>query len=304
MQAIYLDGFHVIEYSIQDIEDIRKSCDIFGFIYVTENLINHKLYIGQKALTKKWKTYLGSGVMLRRAIKKYGKNNFKRYIINYACDEKELNNMEFIYTKLFNVVENKQWYNIIYGGGFAGLRGIKFSEEHRKNISKAKIGEKNPNYGKKYSEEEKQKMRHRVSGEKNAMFGKCGELSPNYGRKHSEETKKKMSLAALGENNHNYHKTWSKQHRQKYEEYYILHGASTSKETYCYDLDGNFIKAFRNATLAAKFFGLNHSHISSVCRNQFGRCGKYQWRYAKDVNYSKEKIGRYIKNNRIDKEKR
>lgn len=303
MQEIYLDGFYMTEYSVQDIKDIKKSCNIYGFIYITENLINHKLYVGQKAFTEKWRTYLGSGIMLTRAIKKYGKNNFKRHIINYACDEKELNEMEFIYTKLFNVVKNKYWYNLVYGGGFIGLRGMKLSEEHKKKISKAKMGDKNPNYGKVYSEEEKQKMKERFSGDKNPMFGKRGELSPNYGRKHSEETKRKMSLAALGEKNHNYHQTWTDQHRKKYKEFCDLNGNPGSKETYCYDLDGNFIKSFKNANLAAEEFGLNHSSICNICRKQFGKCGEYQWRYAKDVKYSKNKIDKYTRYHKKTKEK-
>lgn len=51
---------------------------MYGFIYITTNHINVKRYIGQRKYDKneKWKTYLGSGIILTRAIEKYGKENF------------------------------------------------------------------------------------------------------------------------------------------------------------------------------------------------------------------------------------
>ena len=47
---------------------------MYGFIYITTNHINGKKYIGQRKYDKqgKWKEYLGSGVVLSKAIKKYG----------------------------------------------------------------------------------------------------------------------------------------------------------------------------------------------------------------------------------------
>lgn len=52
------------------------------FIYKTINLITSKIYIGQH--NGSYKNYLGSGVYLNRAIKKYGRNNFKKEIIEYC----------------------------------------------------------------------------------------------------------------------------------------------------------------------------------------------------------------------------
>ena len=47
--------------------------DPYGFIYITTNLVNGIRYLGQKKFDRIWKTYLGSGSIIRRAIKKYGK---------------------------------------------------------------------------------------------------------------------------------------------------------------------------------------------------------------------------------------
>ena len=48
----------------------------YGFIYITTNMVNGKRYIGQKKFCDGWKTYLGSGKLLKKAIKKYCKENF------------------------------------------------------------------------------------------------------------------------------------------------------------------------------------------------------------------------------------
>ena len=48
----------------------------YGFIYITTNMVNGMRYLGQKKFDRGWKNYLGSGAVLRKAINKYGKENF------------------------------------------------------------------------------------------------------------------------------------------------------------------------------------------------------------------------------------
>jgi len=49
------------------------------YIYKTTNLITKKFYIGKHSSQNiEIDTYLGSGILLERAIKKYGKHNFKK----------------------------------------------------------------------------------------------------------------------------------------------------------------------------------------------------------------------------------
>ena len=50
-------------------------------IYKTTNLINKKIYIGQD--TKNNPNYLGSGKYFKYALKKYGKENFSKEIIEF-----------------------------------------------------------------------------------------------------------------------------------------------------------------------------------------------------------------------------
>ena len=47
----------------------------YGYVYLTTNLVNGKMYVGKKANKYFRPMYLGSGTVLAKAIKKYG-NDF------------------------------------------------------------------------------------------------------------------------------------------------------------------------------------------------------------------------------------
>jgi len=81
----------------------------------------------------------------------------------------------------------------------------KLSPEHRRKLSEANRGEKNPNYGKKASLESRRKNSEAHKGEKNHFYGKhhTSEARKKMseavkGKKCSPETRQKMSEAAKG----------------------------------------------------------------------------------------------------------
>lgn len=78
-------------------------------IYKTTNLINGNFYIGQDS--KNNPNYLGSGTLLNKAIKKYGKENFVKEIIECCDSKQQLNERE-----IFWILELKPIYNIAIGG--------------------------------------------------------------------------------------------------------------------------------------------------------------------------------------------
>lgn len=81
-------------------------------IYKTTNLINGKFYIGKDVKNKN--SYLGSGKILKDAIKKYGKENFKKEILE-ICDSLEtLSEREKFWIK--ELKANEIGYNIAEGG--------------------------------------------------------------------------------------------------------------------------------------------------------------------------------------------
>ena len=53
---------------------------MYGYIYKTTNLLNNKIYIGQKKSNEfLHEKYLGSGKYLLNSIRKHGKENFIIY---------------------------------------------------------------------------------------------------------------------------------------------------------------------------------------------------------------------------------
>jgi hypothetical protein len=59
-------------------------------LYKTTNLINGKTYIGIHQTKNINDGYLGSGLYFLRAVKKYGKENFKREILEFCSSFDEL----------------------------------------------------------------------------------------------------------------------------------------------------------------------------------------------------------------------
>ncbi len=57
-------------------------------VYLIENLINGKKYVGMDS--KNNPKYLGSGTLIVKAIKKYGRENFKKHILEECSSIEEL----------------------------------------------------------------------------------------------------------------------------------------------------------------------------------------------------------------------
>lgn len=84
-------------------------------IYKTTNDINGKIYVGYHYTKNINDSYIGSGKLLKLAIKKYGKENFSKKILYQIDTIEEALRIEFkIVNKLF--IENKNTYNIKIGG--------------------------------------------------------------------------------------------------------------------------------------------------------------------------------------------
>jgi hypothetical protein len=86
---------------------------MYYLVYKTVNKINGKFYIGAHRTNNMNDSYLGSGVALNLAIKKYGIENFFREIIYVAKDESDMFEVE---KQLIaeNIGEN--CYNLMPGG--------------------------------------------------------------------------------------------------------------------------------------------------------------------------------------------
>lgn len=167
-------------------------------VYKTTNKINGKYYIGSHKTKNANDNYLGSGVALKKAIEKYGEENFTKEVL-FIFD-----NPDEMFTKERELVEvGDHTYNLMEGGkgGFDHIdnygdsnpmrnpevvkrvvetakekgsyhtdKKIKSSLENLKKATKANIGKKRPDHSKfmkfqakKMWSENKEKMRDSLS---------------------------------------------------------------------------------------------------------------------------------------------
>lgn len=155
-------------------------------IYKTTNTINNKIYIGKHQTENINDSYLGSGVSLERAIKKYGKEYFIKEILHIFDNEEEMNSKEKeLVTEEF--IKRKDNYNKSLGGeGGSNFKGKKHTDETKQKLSE--IAKKRV-----YSEETRNKIsegnRKRVISEETKL--KLSERAKS--RFCDEESRKKHS---------------------------------------------------------------------------------------------------------------
>lgn len=115
-------------------------------IYKITNLINNKIYIGKDTTSDP--KYFGSGLLIKRAFKKYGSENFIKEVIDTSDDYNELSKKEIHWISLYNSTDRKIGYNISIGGD----GGDTLSNHPDLEIIKEKISKNSPKKGKTYEE--------------------------------------------------------------------------------------------------------------------------------------------------------
>lgn len=155
-------------------------------IYCHTNIINGKRYIGQtsQSLDKRWQNGFGyrEGTYIRKAIDKYGWENFKHEILEEGLTLNEANEREQYYIQLYKSYDAEYGYNLTMGG----RNGVP-NEETKKILSekaKLRVGELNNQYGKHFSDEHKKKLS--ISNRESAMSNpiKCIETGKVYKNAH------------------------------------------------------------------------------------------------------------------------
>lgn len=172
-----------------------------GFIYLIENLIDGKMYIGKKHFwtrrkskkTKRretkesdWKDYYSSSDELQADVKKLGKENFRRIILHLCIYKKQMTYLEQKEQWNRNVLLEDNYYNTNIGGKFF-VREKKIYGAKEKVITK-----KNEKWREVRSENMKgdKNVAKRPEVRKKISEKKAGDKHHNYGKQISETHKK------------------------------------------------------------------------------------------------------------------
>jgi len=170
-------------------------------VYKITNLVNNKIYIGKHQTTDLNDGYLGSGKLLRRAIGKYGVENFQKEILHVFDNEADMNAREReLVTEDFVLQETN--YNLCVGGQ-GGWSYLNYSGNSVNNFENPKTQRKASKLGNESRQtlfDEDPKWAVRYSQKISEGLKKHYEDSDGHftGRTHTEESKIKMSVSSKG----------------------------------------------------------------------------------------------------------
>lgn len=94
----------------------------YHYFYKIENLIDGKFYYGIHSTDNLEDGYMGSGCRLKKAMKIFGKENFKKEIIKYFETREKASEYEALMVTE-NLVRNEECYNIKCGGDYGLTTG-------------------------------------------------------------------------------------------------------------------------------------------------------------------------------------
>lgn len=189
-------------------------------VYKITNKVTNKIYIGitnqgsGARYRHHWQeSRIGEPSPIHRSMAKYGEDNFTLEIIDFADTYDELKEKEKYWIKQYNSTDKSIGYNLTEGG--------------------------DGTFGRKHSEDTKEKIRQKALG-----------------RKVSEETKKKMSETRLGKCS------------DKQREHLLKLTVGQSKKIYQYDTDFNLIGEYNSIKEASKITGIDRNTIGRQLKKE------------------------------------
>lgn len=242
-------------------------------IYKITNSINQKVYIGQSDRLNdrkrehfyRLKRNEHNNEHLQKSYDKYGEENFIFEIIEETDD---LDNREIYWINEYGGINSELNYNL------KDPLTKKWCDYIRLKQCKIMAGENNPNFGNKWSKEQKEKLSkvrkgktlEEVLGVNDAKLSKLKMSKSQKGRKHPEEVKEKIRQANIGEKNPAY----GKGYRQVGEKNPMWgKAASTRKGVLQMNENGDIIKEY-NFLSEVKTYGFNPSNVLNCANGKNG----------------------------------
>ena len=219
-------------------------------IYITTNLTNGKKYIGSHLTSNINDNYLGSGVILKKAIKKYGKSNFQREIIAQLDNIDNMKELEEYYIEYYNAYNSNLFYNATKHA--AGITKCTWGDK----ISKSMIGH-TFNLGKTQSQDTKNKI-----SESNKGKTRSKEFKLNRSKRMSGNTCALGNKLSLETRN--------------------LISKNKSKSIIQYSLNLDFIKEWYSTTEVFNTLKIDGGGISNVLNGKRKTAGGFIWKFKND----------------------
>lgn len=221
-----------------------------------------RVYIGiSKNPERRWNR--GNGYKYNpyfwRCIKKYGWDGIEHIILFDGLTMAEAKEKEIELISEYKSNNRQYGYNISPGGDGPA------SDESRKKMSEARIGNKNC-LGRKYKQDTKDKIAC-------SLKEYYSTHTPSFsGRRHSRETILRLKS-----------RVFSDETRRKMRKKHPSTSGSynpSAKPISCYTIDGVLVKTYSYAKMAAEEIGVSLSSIIKCCRGKINTCKGYVWRYA------------------------
>lgn len=216
---------------------------------------NGKVYVGitsQTNINRRWQCGMGYRMqpMFYRAIVKYGWDNIKHEILYSGLSKEEAEKIEIALITMHDSTNPSHGYNVENGGNCAGTH----SEETKRKISEAQKGSKNHMYGK---------------------------HSWAYGKKQTDEQREKNRIGHLGQKSywkgkHLPEEAIAKMRKPKTEEHRKKLSQIKSIPVVCVETG----EVFASGKAAGEAKGISRGSIAYAVKGERKTAGGFHWKYA------------------------
>lgn len=257
-------------------------------VYMHRNKINDKKYIGitcrkpEHRWGKDGHSYKGQ--VFKKAIEKYGWNNFDHVILfNELCAEDAYKKEQEL-IKLYKSNQKEFGYNLSAGGEHGSTGYL--------NNSMSIVVYQYDLDGNFIAEYPSLSEAERVTGISNSSISSCCKGKQMYTGEFQWSYTKVDKMPKIDK-----HQLISDKVRKK------------GKPVYCYDMDGNFIKKYNSARIASEETNTNQSQINVCCSGRTRYSNNFQWFYEymgnkiEPINKYENLYHRTVKVNQYDKNK-
>lgn len=215
-------------------------------VYLHTNRINGKRYVGwaivkpgqsyHDAMMRRWNTHCKNprGDLFARAIRKHGEDAWDHEILEVMRTREGVKHAEKLWIAQRQTCAfepGHHGYNMTHGGDGGGMLGHVPSQEHRKKLSAALVGQPKS-----------------VIARKNMSVAKFGAKNPNFGKERSADVRAKIGRAQSGEKSHLAKLTeaskldivtrWANRHVIKVTQHQLAREHGVTQSTVCRLLNG------------------------------------------------------------------